>query len=270
MRIIILEISETHKNEGNALFLILIAVALFGALSYAIVKSSQGSGSIEAEQEILRQAEVQNYQAALQAGRQRLSIIGSCSAIDYTPPQDQTDTGDKSCFMFHPDGAGVGYRDLLDACAVTGKSLSELALGEPCGAIVFAGTSSGKRLYVLSSGQGQITWAPNTNYNATSATSGTNGFQNTQTLLSSGFSPFPAAEACVALGPKWYLPSSGELNALYTNRTVGSLNGTFQSAEYWSSTDHDANQARALNFADGSSVLPLKLHSRYVRCVRSD
>ena len=54
--------------------MILIAVALFAALSYAITSSSRGGGDIAREQALLNASAVMQWYATAQAGLQRLAI----------------------------------------------------------------------------------------------------------------------------------------------------------------------------------------------------
>ncbi|MBW2699807.1 MAG: DUF1566 domain-containing protein [Deltaproteobacteria bacterium] len=65
----------------------------------------------------------------------------------------------------------------------------------------------------------------------------------------------------------WYLPSSEELNALYSNRdAIDNLEAQW----YWSSTEADADDAWLQNFADGFSHSASKGLLARVRCVRRD
>ena len=67
----------------------------------------------------------------------------------------------------------------------------------------------------------------------------------------------------IALGKKfdlyddWFLPSKDLLAAMYTNLHVEGVGG-FTAAVYWSSSENDADQAEAQNFADGIATQPTK------------
>ena len=103
------------KQSGNALFLILIAVALFAALSYAVTQSGRGGGSIDREQRQLNVSVFLNYIAEIERGVQRLSLLGSgASNIEfYTAPIDTTIfnvpcSSGPDC-IFASEGGGVNW-----------------------------------------------------------------------------------------------------------------------------------------------------------------
>ena len=267
--------ASLNKERGNVLFLILIAVSLFAALSYAVTRMGRTPGStIEDEKAKLSQAQIDVYMAQINQGTNRLKLINKCKTIDYTPPADQG-AEDKTCHMFHPYGGGVAYRDFgLDACALQGIDLTALAIGESACGVVYAGTSGGNRLYTTAADQGQISWNNGTgNWTVTGTTSTSDGLANTNTLvaLADVGAPYNAANACRALGAEWYLPSQAELNVLYTNRAaIGGFNlsGSFPAGRYWSSSENGSIGARSQRFSDGNQNANGKSYGLSVRCVR--
>jgi hypothetical protein len=64
----------------------------------------------------------------------------------------------------------------------------------------------------------------------------------------------------------WFLPSKGELNQMYVNKTVI---GGFFSADYWSSSEADATTAWAQFFGVGFQVTNGKAGPGYVRPIRA-
>ena len=108
---------SSHSQSGNVLFLILIAVGLFAALSYAITKSSGGGKtSTTTEKAQLSQGVIDSYTAAVNGGVMRLQMRG-CTTIDYKTPT-QWGAEDHKCQVFHPQGGGVIWQDIaLPPCS---------------------------------------------------------------------------------------------------------------------------------------------------------
>ena len=95
-----------HKQSGNALFLILIAVALFAALSYAITQSGRGGGTISKEQMELDYAKNASIAAMAQQAWSRLRIGGGCQisdTSDYWPNPAPVD----SCNVWSNNGGDI-------------------------------------------------------------------------------------------------------------------------------------------------------------------
>lgn len=84
--------------------------------------------------------------------------------------------------------------------------------------------------------------------------------------------PYVAAKYCddLTLGgfSDWYLPAQNELEILYALHTQIPPKGGFAAALYWSSSENSADDARAINFTDGSYVNQQRDGARRVRCVR--
>lgn len=115
------------KENGNVLFLILIAVALFAALSYAITQSSRTSGSNgNKEQSVLNGIPLIDYGTAIQSAILRMKVSSACTdhqisfenslLAGYTNPNAPSG---KQCHVFDPSGGGMSMmklnENLLDA-----------------------------------------------------------------------------------------------------------------------------------------------------------
>jgi hypothetical protein len=100
-------------QSGNVLFLILIAVALFAALSYAVTSSTRTGGSAASnETNLISSAQITQYPASVSTAVIRMVISGvSVDEIRFNRPDndefddlDSTDIG-----VFHPKGGGASY-----------------------------------------------------------------------------------------------------------------------------------------------------------------
>jgi hypothetical protein len=86
----------------------------------------------------------------------------------------------------------------------------------------------------------------------------------------------PPATYIATLGAGWYLPSIDELGLLYYNRysaqkglRTGGNTLLSNTAEYWSSSEYDANLAWYFSFYDGYAVNNGKVGTYYVRAIRA-
>lgn len=110
------------RERGNILFLILLAVVLFAALSYAVTNSMRGGGNDSSgEKAVLRAGQVASYGAALEAAIQRLTLSNNCTHVTIDLDNDvvsgynntQAPTSG-ACDLFRPTGGGQYFWDIPD------------------------------------------------------------------------------------------------------------------------------------------------------------
>ncbi len=119
--------AEKQQSEsGNVLFLILIAVALFAALSYAVTQSSRsGSGEATSEKSLISGAQITQYPAGVRTDIIRMMIDNNTAVdkLDFNAPSDfgslvANPSGKFTTGVFHPDGGGATYQlaptDVMD------------------------------------------------------------------------------------------------------------------------------------------------------------
>ena len=116
-----------QSPRGNVLFLILIAVALFAALSYAVTSSTRSSsGNINSDKDSLIASQILQYGATIASAKDRMRLINGCSATDLSfewqgsPDYDNyahsPAVADK-CKLFNPAGGGVTFRTMRQLVA---------------------------------------------------------------------------------------------------------------------------------------------------------
>lgn len=113
------------NNQGNVLFIIIIAVALFAALSYAVSNGMRGGGDIvtDKQAEIAASSLLRSLED-ISTGFKFLWTEQGCSIdeISFAEPGKEAGSrdfgakspkADESCHVFSPQGAGVSYPDNL-------------------------------------------------------------------------------------------------------------------------------------------------------------
>lgn len=103
---------DRQSEKGNVLFLILIAVALFAALSYVVTQSTRsGGGSTEREKNILSSAQMTQYPTGLRTAILRMILNGTAiENVKFNMP-GQFGSISTTSLVFHPQGGGATYQD---------------------------------------------------------------------------------------------------------------------------------------------------------------
>ena len=103
-------------NSGNVLFLILIAVALFAALSYAVTNSSRGGSSASKETTAIAASQIIQYATSLEKAMLRMKLINKCrdEEISFETPEltgytNNNSPDDDSCHLFELAGGEAPY-----------------------------------------------------------------------------------------------------------------------------------------------------------------
>ena len=112
-----------NNQSGNALFITLIAIALFSALTMVIAKL-ENAAEFDMDYEKMRAAvgQLTNFTTTLETSLQKVKTFHGCSeneldfyADSYNSSNYQHASTNTKCQLFHPAGGGMTYIEADDA-----------------------------------------------------------------------------------------------------------------------------------------------------------
>lgn len=123
-----------HSAKGNVLFMILIGIALFAALSFAVTQGGRGNASIDREKLLVDMTDMLQYINQVREGVTYLKVVNRCSNNQISFAYDSNGDGsitsadlywnatagtDRRCYVHDPAGANLPrppvYAGLNDA-----------------------------------------------------------------------------------------------------------------------------------------------------------
>ena len=116
--------SKANTEQGNVLFLILIAVAMFAALSYAVTSSNRSSSNASNEASLISSSAVTHYPAQVRTMINKMIFKGlDLIELEFNKPEDLATCSNPKVCVFHPQGGGAIFGsvppDALEAGAPT-------------------------------------------------------------------------------------------------------------------------------------------------------
>lgn len=113
---------DRTSEAGNVLFLILIAVALFAALSYAVTQSTRsGGGDANNETNLVNSAQITQYPAGIKTSITRMIVSNGVTAeeLEFNAPAAFSSLTSNNVGVFHPSGGGATYAFAPDSVVDT-------------------------------------------------------------------------------------------------------------------------------------------------------
>lgn len=114
-----------RSEKGNILFLILLAVVLFAALSYAVTQSLRGGGQgASNETNLVSSASLTSYPVGVRAAILRMTVGGTdVTTLRFDPPSvfaiGITTSALQALNVFHPSGGGAVFSLIPSNALVT-------------------------------------------------------------------------------------------------------------------------------------------------------
>lgn len=270
------------SQTGSMILLLFVCVALFGALAYAVTQGSRSSVEWLKTEEIKSAATgTADCSNTVNLAFKRLELRGCGSLISALPDGSNTIPGaptDGSCSIYHPNGGGARNCSNL-AMPVTDLCVGSPARGTQCAdGSWFIGTgaplgNAGTNYYAAPTDEPGTYMLKTTSTYTAGADDYSDGVVSTNAMIAGGPALHPAAQACRARGPQWFLLSVNELNNIMgalpsIAATIGMQNGSYWAGLIINNPSFQRGRGSARNFiGGGGSVSPAATAFR-VRCFR--
>lgn len=185
--------TRRQSEKGNILFLILLAVILFAALSYAVTQSLRGGGTdASSEKNLVKSAQITQYPVGVRAAILRMIVGGTdVTTLNFDPPSvfGSMTAAQLALNVFHPTGGGAVFSmvpsEALATASSTQRWIFTMNYGVPnIGTTASTSTNAGKELLAI---------APNIDSTLCAKIDSQLGVTTVPTLSSTGVSVTSAA-----------------------------------------------------------------------------